>query len=140
MRRHRGLRYIVVIASTVGNFEVLLGLSRIPQWLVRLSRISPCCYGCREFRRVATVFGNSPCCYAFREFSRAASITFYCCREFRRVATSVGNFAVLLRLPGILPCWLSGISSCCYGCREFAVLMGFGNFVILLQLSGISPC
>ena len=57
--------------------------------VLRLSRISPCRFGCREVRRVATAFGNLA----------------------RRVVNVFENFALLLRLSEITPS--------CYGSREF---------------------
>ena len=84
--------------------------------LLRLSEISPCCYGCREFRQVATAVGNfavllrqsgiSSCCYGCREFRRVATpagnvvmiatAVRYNCRESPRVARAVGYLVVLL--------------------------------------------
>ena len=84
--------------------------------LLRLSEISPYCYGCREFRQVATAVGNfavllrqsgiSSCCYGCREFRRVATpagnvvmiatAVRYNCRESPRVARAVGYLIVLL--------------------------------------------
>ena len=84
--------------------------------LLQLSEISPCCYGCRKFRQVATAVGNfavllrqsgiSSCCYGCREFRRVATpagnvvmiatAVRYNCRESPRVARAVGYLVVLL--------------------------------------------
>ena len=100
--------------------------------MLRLSGISPCCYGCRLFHHVVTAVANFTVELHLSEISPwtvvlqlwGISLYFYGCCEFRRVATALcGIFAVVLRLSGILP-----------------VATAVKNFILLLQLSGIPPC
>ena len=95
--------------------------------LLRLSGISPCFYGFRKFRRVATAVGNfarllrlsdiSPCCYGNR--------------EFRRVATAVLNFAVLLATPAGNVVMIA--TAVRYNCRESPrVARAVGYLIVLL--------
>ena len=114
--RSLGIRHVVTL---FGNFLVLLALLSIVvenfAVLLRRSGTSPCCYGFREFRCVATVVGNS-------------------------AVLAVGNFVVLLRLSGI--CRVNGFRKFRHlitAVGNFAMLTG-GNFVVLLRVSGISPC
>ena len=59
--------------------------------------------------------------------------------EFRFVATVVANFAVLLRLSGMLPVATTRGNSAVLLGGYSTVLLG-GNFAVLLKLSGIAPC
>ena len=143
------IKFDVIIAKAVGSFVVLL----------RLSGISPGCCGYWEFHGVATAVGD------FIVLLRLSGISW----NFAVLATAVGNSAVLLailspvvgnsvvlrKLSRISPSKthataganfarllrLSGISSSCYGCREFRrVVTAVGNFAVLLRLSEIPPC
>ena len=139
-----------VLATAVGNSAVLLAiLSPVvgnSVVLRKLSRISPSkthATAGANFARLLRLSGISSSCYG--------------CREFRRVVTAVGNFAVLLRLSEIPPCWLvrnsavlavgnfdvlprlSGICGVAAAVRNVAVL-AVGSFVVLVQFSGISLC
>ena len=148
------IKFDVTIAKAVGSFVVLL----------RLSGISPGCCGYWEFHGVATAVGD------FIVLLRLSGISW----NFAVLATAVGNSAVLLailspvvgnsvvlrKLSRISPSKthataganfarllrLSGISSSCYGCREFrrvaalvrnSAVLAVGNFDVLPRLSGI---
>ena len=148
------IKFDVIIAKAVGSFVVLL----------RLSGISPGCCGYWEFHGVATAVGD------FIVLLRLSGISW----NFAVLATAVGNSAVLLailspvvgnsvvlrKLSRISPSKthataganfarllrLSGISSSCYGCREFrrvatlvrnSAVLAVGNFDVLPRLSGI---
>ena len=113
--RSLGIRHVVTL---FGNFLVLLALLSIVVGnfavLLRRSGTSPCCYGFREFRCVATVVGNS-------------------------AVLAVGNFVVLLRLSGI--CRVNGFRKFHHlitAVGNFAMLTG-GNFAVLLRLPISSP-
>ena len=144
------LRWVLYKRGLSWNFAVFL----------RFSEVWPSCYGCREFRRVATAAvyfimllrlsrispWNSTC----RKFHRGPWC--YSCGEFLCISTAVANFAALLRLcvefsPWCYGyrefcrlLWLSRISSC-YNSLEFRRVPAIRwNSAVLLRLSGIAPC
>ena len=154
--RSLGIRHVVTL---FGNFLVLLALLSIVVGnfavLLRRSGTSPCCYGFREFRCVATVVGNSAVLAVgnfvvllrlsgicrvngFRKFEISSS--YYSCREFRhvdgrefrRVATGVGNFAVLLRLPISSP--LCHVCQRCHGVNGFYEIRGIATVEIIREI------
>ena len=97
--RSLGIRHVVTL---FGNFLVLLALLSIVVGnfavLLRRSGTSPCCYGFREFRCVATVVGNSAV-LAVGNFVVLLRLSGICrvngFRKFRHLITAVGNFAML---------------------------------------------
>ena len=89
--------------------------------LLRLSGISPCCYGFRKFRRVATAVGNFARLLRLSEISPSGiSSCCYGCREFRRVATPAGNVVMIA-------------TAVRYNCRESPrVARAVGYLIVLL--------
>ena len=85
----------------VGNFVELL----------RLSGISSSCYGCREFRRVATLVRNSAV-LAVGNFDVLPRLSGIC-----GVAAAVRNVAVLAVGSFVVLVQFSGISLCCCSCQ-----------------------
>ena len=139
---------LAILSPVVGNSVVLRKLSRISPSkthataganfarLLRLSGISSSCYGCREFRRVATGVGNFAVLLRLSEIPPCVG-----CREFRCVATVVGNLRCCCgsQDSGMLPCWRSGASSCWYSSREFrCVAAAVNKFAVMLRLSTMS--
>ena len=142
--RSLGIRHVVTL---FGNFLVLLALLSIVVGnfavLLRRSGTSPCCYGFREFRCVATVVGNSAV-LAVGNFVVLLRLSGICrvngFRKFRHLITAVGNFAmltggnfaVLLRLPISSP--LCHVCQRCHGVNGFYEIRGVATVEIIREI------